>query len=110
MALKNNKKGMFFTLFVIIVLSLLVLTVTFLSFVEERKIVKDRITTLNSFVFSVEEDIPRKVYTTAFRIIFLLEKPSSNSYISLNTWKPPSLSIMRVSTASARIVFIIISA
>ena len=73
MAIKN-KKGIFFTTLVIVILSLFILTSTFYSQVKERKSITKRVETLNNFVLSVEKDLPRQLKTTSFRIIFLLEK------------------------------------
>ncbi len=80
----GNKKGIFFTTLVIVMLSLFIITYTFYSGVRERQSVEKRIETLNSFVFSLEENIPRQLRTTAFRIIFLFEKRivETGSYIT----------------------------
>ena len=74
MVLVRNKRGIFFTAFVIVILSLFVISFTFFSNSTERKTTQNRVATLNNFVFSVEEDIPRQLRISAFRIIFLLEK------------------------------------
>ncbi|MDP4039652.1 MAG: hypothetical protein Q8P57_03680 [Candidatus Pacearchaeota archaeon] len=73
MALKQNKKGIFFTSLVLLILTLFLISFTFYSDVKERKSTQQRIETLNSFLFSIEEDIPRKLYISGFRAILLLE-------------------------------------
>lgn len=84
MVLIGNKRGIFFTAFVIVVLSLFVISFTFFSHSTERKTTQDRVLTLNNFVFSVEKDIPRQLKISAFRIIFLLQKDviESGSYVA----------------------------
>jgi len=71
---KMNKKGVFFTLLVITILSLFLLSYSFFSVIEDRKSVQRRIDTMNSFLFSLEEDIQRQLFISGFRIIFLFEK------------------------------------
>ena len=74
MVLIKNKRGIFFTTLVIVLLALFMITFTLYSEIKERKTIQKRIETLNNFVFSVEEDIPRQLKATGFRIIFLFEK------------------------------------
>ncbi len=70
----KNKRGIFFTTLVIVILSLFAITYTFYSTVKQREPIQKRIETLNNFVFSTEEDIERKLKISGFRIIFVLEK------------------------------------
>lgn len=69
-----NRKSMIFTLFAIVLLSLFLISFSVYSITQNNKILNQRIKTLNDFVFSVEEDIPRQLYISSFRIIFLFEK------------------------------------
>ncbi len=69
-----NKKGIFFTTLAIVVILLFLLTLTLYSSVKERKTTQKRIETLNNLVFSIEENIPRQLRTSGFRILFLFEK------------------------------------
>jgi len=71
---KFNKKGMFFTLIVISLLSLFLVSYNVYSFVLDRSPINNRIKTMNNFVFSVEQDLSRQLYISGFRIIFLFEK------------------------------------
>ncbi len=84
MVLIKNKRGIFFTTIVIIILILFITTFSFYSENKERKSTQKRIETLNNFIFSIEEDIPRQLYASGFRIIFLLEKNiiETGSYIT----------------------------
>lgn len=75
MKYKNkNKKAMFFTIVAIALISLFLLSYTFYSVVKDRKAVTKRIDTMNNFIVSMEEDLPRQLYVAGFRIIFLFEK------------------------------------
>ena len=65
---------MFFTLLVISLLFLFLITYTFYSNVQDRKAIQERIETMNNFVFSLEKDLPRQLYTSGFRVLFLLER------------------------------------
>jgi hypothetical protein len=84
MVLKKNKKGVFFTTLAIVILSLFIITFTFYSQVKERRSIQKRVETLNDFIFAIEENIPRQIRTTGFRVIFLFEKRivESGNYIS----------------------------
>jgi len=69
-----NKKGIFFTILVIVILSLFLISYTFFSLAEQRRLIQKRIETMNSFLFSVEENLERQLFISGFRIIFLFEK------------------------------------
>ncbi len=69
-----NKKGMFFTIIVLVLLSLFLVTYTFYSDVKNRDPIQKRITTMDNFLFSIEKDLPRQLYISGFRTIFLVEK------------------------------------
>jgi hypothetical protein len=70
----KNKKAMFFTIISIIILSIFILSYGIYSLSKNRSSINRRIETMNSFVYSVEQDIPRQLYITGFRVIFLSEK------------------------------------
>ncbi len=80
----KSKRGIFFTTLAIVILLLFILTLTLYSNIKERKTIQKRIETLNSLVFSIEENIPRQLRTAGFRIVFLFEKriAETGSYIS----------------------------
>lgn len=69
-----NKKAMFFTILAIALLFLFLASYTLYSVVEDRKAIQKRIETLNNFVFSIEQDLPRQLYVSGFRAIFLSGK------------------------------------
>jgi hypothetical protein len=79
-----NKKAMFFTILAVALLSLFLISFTLYFVLESRESVGKRVKTLNNFVSSVEEDIPRQLYVSGYRIIFLLEKhiADTGSYIN----------------------------
>jgi len=70
----KDKKGMFFTILVISLLSLFLIVYTSYSLVSERKVINKRIETMNNFVFSLEKDLSRQLYISGYRAIFLFEK------------------------------------
>ena len=69
-----NKKGLFFTILAIALLSLFLVSYSVYSFTQNREGINKRIKTMNSFVSSLEQDIPRKLYISGYRTIFLLEE------------------------------------
>ncbi|RMD45902.1 hypothetical protein D6829_00950 [Candidatus Pacearchaeota archaeon] len=79
-----GKRGIFFTLTAIALLSLALISFSILSISKQRHSISKRVETLNSFVHSLEEDMKRKLYISGFRIIFLFEKRivRSGAYIS----------------------------
>lgn len=80
----KNKKAVIFTTLTIVMLSLFFLGFSMFALVQNRDAINDRVESLNNFVFSVEEDLPRQLYISGFRSIFLFEKMilESGSYIS----------------------------
>ena len=72
--LKEDKRGFFFIMLVITILSLFLVSYTIYSIAKNRESISDRIQTMNDFVFLVEDDLPRQLYVSGFRIIFLFEK------------------------------------
>ena len=70
---------MFFTLLAIVILSFFIVSYSIYSTTHDRKTINQRVKTLNDFVFSIEEDVPRQLYIAGFRIIFLMEKKITES-------------------------------
>ena len=70
----KNKKGILFTLVAITLLSIMAVSMVIVSLSHERDSTTKRISTLNDFVYSFEQDLPRKLYISGFRMIFLYEK------------------------------------
>jgi hypothetical protein len=69
---KKNKKGIFFTSMVLVVLTLFLISYTFFSVIEDRKSLHKRIETMNSFVNSIELDIQRQLYISGFQMTFYI--------------------------------------
>ena len=84
MVLIRGKRGIFFTLISISLVSLLLISVGVYSLARDRENVGNRIESMNNYVFSFEEDLNRKLYISGFRIIFLYEKRmlETGEYIS----------------------------
>lgn len=90
MGLIKNRKGIFFTMIVVVIISLLVASYTFYSYTKERRVIQKRIETMNNFIVSLEQDIPRKIFITGFRSVFvfntkIIETGSYIQNVSLNT-------------------------
>lgn len=79
-----NKKAVFFTLVTITILTLFASTYTVYTLFKDRAPINHRITTLNNFVASVEQDLPRQTYISGYRAIFLFNKRivDTGAYIS----------------------------
>ncbi len=69
----KNKRGIFFTTFVILVLTLFFITYTFYTSANDRKTIHDRIVTMNSFVFSLEKDMSRQLFISSYRALLSIE-------------------------------------
>ncbi len=70
----RNKRGMFFLMVTLIVVSLFILSITFYSDVASRRSVQKRVETLSDFVSSSEADLSRQIFITGYRAIFFMEK------------------------------------
>jgi hypothetical protein len=79
-----DKRGIFFTLVTITILTLFAGTYSTYTLFQDRSPINNRITTLNNFVASVEEDLPRQIYVSGYRAIFLFNKKivETGNYIS----------------------------
>jgi len=73
MALRKNKKSQIFTLIAIVLLILFFVSYEVYSIIYERQAIKTRIKSMDSFLFSIEQDLERQFYISGFRIIFLAE-------------------------------------
>ncbi len=79
-----NKKGMFFTLIAIAILTLFLITYTFYTKFPNRSATRERITNLNTFIFSTEKDLERQMYIAGFRAMFVMQTEAleQGNYIS----------------------------
>jgi len=73
MELIKNKRGVFFIVMAIVIITLLLTSYTLYTKVQERKITKKRIETMNSFIMSIEQDLERKLFIAGFRSLFTFE-------------------------------------
>jgi len=69
-----GKKGMMFTLITITVISLFAISYGTYNLIQDNIAINKRITTLNNFIASVEQDLPRQIFISGYRAIFLMEK------------------------------------
>ncbi len=78
-----NKKGMIFTILTISILSLFVISYGAYNLIQDRDPTSKRIKTLNNFAISVEHDLPRQLFISGYRAIFLFDKEilESGTYI-----------------------------
>lgn len=81
---KHNKKAMIFTILAIVILSVFLLTFTVVSIGKDRKSINKRVETMNNYVFSLEKDMPRQLYISGFRIIFIFERKIIESGSPIN--------------------------
>lgn len=69
-----NNRGIFFTILVIVLISIFIVSYALYASYGMRGSVEKRIETLDSFVKTIEEDIPRHIYVAGYRFLFLSEK------------------------------------
>lgn len=74
----QNKRGMFFTLLVITLISLFFLVYTSYSSIDERRAIEKRIETMNNFIFSLEKDMSRQIYISGYRAMISLQNYITN--------------------------------
>jgi len=79
-----NKRGVILTIVTIAILSLFATSYATYTLFQDRSSINNRITTLNTFVASVEQDLPRQTYISGYRAIFLFNKQivDTGTYIS----------------------------
>ncbi len=69
----KNKKAQIFTIISIAIIILFFVSYEIYSIVQERQAIKVRIKTMDTYLFSLEQDLERKAYISGFRVIFLTE-------------------------------------
>jgi hypothetical protein len=82
----KNKKGIFFTVLALLIISLFLLSYTLYTGVHERKTAQKRVETMNNFLLSLEQDLERQIFTSGFRVILIFEQRISQTgdYINEN--------------------------
>lgn len=68
-----NKKAQIFTVIAILLIGLTFISFQVFSVVEQRQETNARISTMESFLFSIEENLQRQMFISGFRAIFLAE-------------------------------------
>lgn len=83
-----NKKGQIFSLITILIISLTFISFELFSFIQERNVIKTRVSTMNNFLYSIEENLERQMYISGFRILFLAEDEitSTGNYVNVDTF------------------------
>lgn len=69
-----RKKGIFFTVTILVVIALFLITYSISHKIDNRESTKTRVNSLNNFVFSIEEDLSRQLFISGFRSIFLIQE------------------------------------
>lgn len=69
--LKKNKKAQLFTILSLMLLGLMLLSFELFSYLNERNVITTRVSTMNSFVNSIEENLDKQIYIAGYRIMFL---------------------------------------
>jgi len=69
----KNKKGQIFSLIAIVILFVIFSSFGIYSMIHEKEKARDRIESMDSFLFSVEKNMERQLYVSGFRIIFLVQ-------------------------------------
>lgn len=79
-----NKKAIVFTLVTITILSIFAVSYGTYSLIKDRSSINKRINTLNNFVDSIETDLPRQLFVSGYRTIFIINKEilGEREYIS----------------------------
>jgi len=81
-----NKKSQIFTVLAILILLLMFVSFEVYSSIRERQAIKTRVSSMESFLNSIEDNLQRQMYISGFRIIFLAESEitAHGAYINVN--------------------------
>jgi hypothetical protein len=75
MAIKPlNNRGIFFTIVIITMMSLFLVTYLLATNTNNKTAETKRVKTLNNFIFSIEEDLSRQLYISGYRALFVMQK------------------------------------
>ncbi len=68
-----NRRGIFFTLLALVIVSIFILSTAIFPDFLTRQSAQKRVQSIDNFVFSIEESLPRQLFINGFRTIFILE-------------------------------------
>lgn len=85
---KQNKKAQIFTILSIVLILLMFVSFEVFSLVRERQAIQTRVSSMESFLSSVEDNLGRQLYISAYRIIFVANSQiaSSGTYIDVDNF------------------------
>ena len=66
-----NKKAQIFTVLAIVLIMLMFVSFEIFSMIRERDSIKTRVSSMDSFLNSIEDNLERQMYISGFRILFL---------------------------------------
>jgi hypothetical protein len=69
--MKTDKRGQLFTILTILLLALMFITLEIYSVFHEREAIKTRVSTMDSFLHSIEKNLERQLYISGFRAVLL---------------------------------------
>ena len=82
----KSKKAQLFSILAILIISLMFLSFELFSFIHQKNVIKTRVSTMDSFLYSIEQNLERQIYISGFRILFLAEHhiTSTGTYINVD--------------------------
>ena len=80
----RGKKAQVFILSAIALIILFSITYSIYTSISEKSSINTRVRTMDSFIFSMEKDLERQLYTSGFRVLFLTQDKiaRTGSYVS----------------------------
>lgn len=81
-----NRKAQIFTVLAILLIMLMFASFEIFSSIRERESIKTRVSSMDSFLNSIEDNLERQMYISGFRILFLAEGKitSQGYYVNVN--------------------------
>jgi len=74
-----HKRGQVFTVLAIVIILLMFVSFEIFSIIHERQAIRTRVSTMDSFLHSIEKNLERQMYISGFRILFLAENEITTS-------------------------------
>ncbi|MBI3622877.1 hypothetical protein HY212_02240 [Candidatus Pacearchaeota archaeon] len=86
--LPSSKRSQIFTVLAILLIILMFVSFEVFSLLHERQAIRARVSSMESFLNSIEANLQRQMYISGFRIIFLAgsEITSKGKYINVNNF------------------------